>query len=479
MKPRYFIHPKAGGRFWSVSIEGATVTTSYGKVDGKLTTASETFTGKNLGKANEVTPEQDAINRTDVQIEKKVREGYVEHAQHIVPKGSRKIPADWIYSNGLLYEQIGEVVKTEIDFGNLPENLCFYKPDNTVKNAGLQKKLDAGSCWYTRKRNGLAFVIAKGPDSKVQMYSRTMRKQHDKEADTNLTWNDRFPNIVRDAHHMMPNNSIILGELLVDERDDDDFKAIQEITKSVTPDALAHPKLAKVRFYVWDFAFWNGENLFQYKTAIRFQRIHKELQREDGELRYDTLYPIQWWTNLDLPTPDLAVQIAKDRGYEGFVVVDPDGVYGEKAFNFKGKPDRPRAYCAKLKPRFEDDFVVEFDPDNGVGEWSTKERYASGEARGIKNVVLFQYDSKGKKHYISELGVGLSELMKQTFADPKLFPQVWTVSYADRRYIAQGDDTNALDFSSYERARWTKKHGGADPDAKTPEECINPELDEE
>jgi hypothetical protein len=76
----------------------------------------------------------------------------------------------------------------------------------------------AGKAWYTRKRNGLAYVIAKGATGKVQIYSRRMHKQHDKELDTNLTWNDRFPDIVGDCEAMMPNNSIILGELIVDQK---------------------------------------------------------------------------------------------------------------------------------------------------------------------------------------------------------------------------------------------------------------------
>lgn len=485
MKSRYFIHPKAGGRFWSISIDGATVTVEHGKVGGKLTSAAETFKGKNLGKSNEITPEQDAQNRALVQVEKKQREGYVEYAKR------RGAPQMGDYGhNGGYYYKIGEEIKAEINFDRLPESLCFYKPDNTVSGA-LEKKMLAGKAWYTRKRNGLAYIIAKGPSGKVQIYSRRMHKQHDKELDTDHTWNDRFPHIVADCANMLPCNSIILGEIVVDRDGRDDFTYAQRLVKSTTkdaiqlqiglvpspnPDPIASAECKKASFYVWDIAFWNGENLFQYKTAIRFQRIHAELTVSNGEyagdLRYPSLIPIEWYTNRTFDNPDFAISHAKAKDWEGFVVVDPDGIYGEKGFNFKGKPDRPRNACGKLKPTFYDDFVIEFDPDDGVGEWSTKDKYADGERRGIKNVVMFQYDSKGNKHYISELGVGLTEEMKRELADPKLFPQVWEVSYKDRRYVAQGDDTNALDFSSFERVRWTKKDGGD----KTPEECVNDSL---
>jgi hypothetical protein len=47
----------------------------------------------------------------------------------------------------------------------------------------------------------------------------------------------------------------------------------QRLAKSMTHEVAALK--ASPSFYVWDIAFWNGENLFQYKTAIRFQRLFR------------------------------------------------------------------------------------------------------------------------------------------------------------------------------------------------------------
>jgi predicted DNA-binding WGR domain protein len=459
-RKRHFIQPK-NSRYWSIEVMDATVTTSHGTVTGAKVTQSETFKGKNVGKANEIAPALDALNRAKVAILKKWREGYQEH----LDLGKSDDAPFW---HCIEPERAPEA----IDFDNLPQSLCFYKPDNTI-SPPLQKKLVEGKAWYTRKRNGMAMIVAKGPTGKVQIYSRRMFKSPDKEPDK--TWNDRFPHLVSEAAEMMPLNSIILGELVADDHGKDDFTFAQSLVKATTHDAIQMQigpapadsrTLRLAKFYIWDIAFWNGENLFQYKTAIRFQRIVNETGKTEHFL------PITWYTNVHFPTPEYAVEKAKLHGWEGFVVVDPDAKYGAKGYNFKGKPDRPRSDCGKLKPRYEDDFVVEFDPDIGIGEWSTKDKFATGEKRGIKNVILYQYDKNGEKIHICELSGGMTTEMKRDLADPRLFPQVWQVSYSDRRYRSEGDDSNAMDFAAYERTRWTKKEKGD----KLPHECVNPRL---
>lgn len=161
-------------------------------------------------------------------------------------------------------------------------------------------------------------------------------------------------------------------------------------------------------------------------------------------------------------SPDEAVKFAKAAGWEGFVVVDPLGIYGDKGYNFKGKPDRPGAFCGKLKPAFENDFVVLWDPSKGHGEVSSKGRYAGG----IKSVALYQYNTEGKLVFVSNCASGMTEEMKRYWARPELYPAVWEIQYTSRRFMSQGDDTNALDFPRFVRVR---------PD-KQPTECVSGEL---
>ncbi len=62
---------------WTVSVSGNVVTTEYGQVGGKLMTTSDTIKGKNAGKSNETTDEEQAQIKADQLFEAKTKEGYV------------------------------------------------------------------------------------------------------------------------------------------------------------------------------------------------------------------------------------------------------------------------------------------------------------------------------------------------------------------------------------------------------------------
>lgn len=63
---------------WRIDVNGSTLVTTYGQVDGKQQTTSDTIlVGKNLGKSNETTPEEQANLEAQAQHEKKQKKGYV------------------------------------------------------------------------------------------------------------------------------------------------------------------------------------------------------------------------------------------------------------------------------------------------------------------------------------------------------------------------------------------------------------------
>lgn len=420
-------------RVWTISVQGPVISYTWGLRGGAIQGAFETCQGVNVGKKNEKSPERYALERAREMCRKKDREGY------------REVDDDGNFVDG--------AVITAIDFDNLPPSLCFYKPDNSM-GPGITKKAEDGKVMYARKRNGLMFVIAKGSQP-AKMYSRRMLRQHDDEIGTDLTWDHRFPHIIQSANAAMPANSILLGELVMDRDGADDFAAVQSYTKSLTAQSIQDQQRHGLpSFYVWDVAFWEGEDLVSKATLLeRYDLVSDAVYLHDHLMSVDTL---------NFPTTSAAASYAKAKGWEGFVVVDPDGVYGDRAYNFKGKPDRPGQFCAKLKPSFEDDFLAFWDPPRGYGEQSTKGRYAGG----IKCVALYQYNSKGELVYISNVSSGMTEEMKRDWANPGMYPMVWQCEFKDRRYVSQGDDTNALDFAAFVRVREDKK----------PEECVNPEL---
>lgn len=64
---------------WSVSVEGATIVTRYGRVGGKIQEARDTLReGKNLGKKNATTAEQQAEVEAEALWTKKLKKGYTK-----------------------------------------------------------------------------------------------------------------------------------------------------------------------------------------------------------------------------------------------------------------------------------------------------------------------------------------------------------------------------------------------------------------
>jgi DNA ligase-1 len=62
---------------WAVRAEGDTITVEFGQAGGKLREKSTTCEGKNIGRANETTPEQQAVLEADSKYRKQLKAGYV------------------------------------------------------------------------------------------------------------------------------------------------------------------------------------------------------------------------------------------------------------------------------------------------------------------------------------------------------------------------------------------------------------------
>lgn len=437
-------------RVWLVEVRGNAIVYSWGQLGGAMQTASEISQGVNLGKKNEMSPEAYALDRAKEMCRKKHWEGYREAGVVVGSIATRN-------DGSIILLDPEEISVINFD-APLPLNLSFYKPLNSA-GSGLLKKAERGEALYTRKMNGMMHVLVSDSAGRVDIYSRRMLRSHDDETGIH-TWNERFRHIVDAAQTIMPPKSILLGELVVMKNSLENFKLVQSYTKSLTQQSLTDQAANGLpSFCVWDIAFWEGNDLVsQAPVADRYDLIHElDYSKGGGHIFPLEIMPSRWF-----PNPENALEFAKSAGWEGFVVVDPAGIYGDRAYNFKGKPDRPGTFCAKLKPAYEDDFVAMWNPEVGYGERSNKGRYAGG----IKSVALFQYNQAGEFVFISNLNSGLTEEMKRDMARPELWPRVWKVEYTDRTYVSEGDDTNALTFARFIEERSDKK----------PNECVNPNL---
>src|SRR4051812_26103904 len=72
-------------RVWGIRVEGNIIHTTWGQYGGAMQTASETMQGVNIGKKNEKTPAQYALERAREMARKKSWEGYSE--KRIIPLG--------------------------------------------------------------------------------------------------------------------------------------------------------------------------------------------------------------------------------------------------------------------------------------------------------------------------------------------------------------------------------------------------------
>lgn len=75
---------------WEIEIEGGKYRAITGQLNGKKTTSEWTICkGKNIGKSNETTPEEQAIKEVAAKVKKKLEEGYVENIEELENKSGQ------------------------------------------------------------------------------------------------------------------------------------------------------------------------------------------------------------------------------------------------------------------------------------------------------------------------------------------------------------------------------------------------------
>lgn len=67
---------------WTIWTEGNVIVTRWGQVGGAIQETRDVIeTGKNIGRSNETTPEQQAVAEAQSQWEKKLKKGYVQNLE--------------------------------------------------------------------------------------------------------------------------------------------------------------------------------------------------------------------------------------------------------------------------------------------------------------------------------------------------------------------------------------------------------------
>jgi len=445
---------------WEVEIQGNAVKLRWGQLGGAMQGTTQTFEGVSVGKTNYKTPAEVAENWAERQVLLQTRKGYVE----IDPSTNRPLGGEKSES------------ASEIDWSEgLPLNLRFFKPQNSL-NVRCENLLEARKARLLRKRDGMMHVISVGQGGGLLMYSSTMQTHHKDEL--GRPWLQRYPHLAQEiANLQLPDGTVLLGELCTSAhagfRDKygmpvDNYTYVSTITKSLTPLALEKQKeYGELGFCIWDIAFWEGKCILQeWMADTRFMLMKKMLNNQYRQ--YLTVPEMAYFKDdgihvesldcgelaMDYDTNNMVVEVlelAKTFGWEGWVVVDGESKYDDKSHNFHGKADRPKFVC-KLKPKLEADFIVRWDPKNGIGAWGKGKK-----SKGVGAVMASLWDPETKKEVpVCEVGGGLTDEDVARFANPKLYPMVWQVEFSE--WTPKG----ALRFPVFLRER----------DDKQPDECL-------
>ena len=132
---------------WDIRVEGATITTTYGQVGGAMQSTSDTLKeGKNAGRTNATTAEQQAVKEAEARHLKQKKKGYV-----LTQEAAAAGEVDEVIEGGfkpMLAEVWGDHAH-KIDFS---------------RGVGLQRKLNGHRC------------ITTAEGGKVSLWSRTRKR---------------------------------------------------------------------------------------------------------------------------------------------------------------------------------------------------------------------------------------------------------------------------------------------------------------
>ena len=437
---RHFVREKRTGKdlIWKVSVSENKVRVEWGEITGAVLETTQSFEAVNVGKSNEKSKEIVALEWAERRILMKRRGGFRE-----VDLTTNAFIED-LAPDAILFDE------------NLPENLRFYKPQNSL-NSFLRKKMASKEVWYVRKRDGNMHSSVTTADGPV-LYTSTTQRYHKDEPGVDLY--ERYPGIKAGVESLsMGPESILLGELVTGFDEDDigfemdNLEYVNGVRGSKLQEALDKQAAdGELSYCAWDIAFLDGECLLETKTyRERFELLSKiidesgtdhitlpEVMIQNDSGSFDVFKNghnrIHFELDEDDSDPEYeATKIAKKLNWEGWVVVDPDTLYGDKAYGFRGKAERPKA-IAKLKPKLEADFIVKWDPDNGIGKWGKGSRSDS-----VGSVQSYLLDEDGREIEVSLVGGGLTTVRNkktgaeadiERFADPSLYPMVWQVEFA-------------------------------------------------
>lgn len=311
------------------------IVTTYGKVGGKMQTARESITdGKNVGRANETSPLQQALAEAQSKWElQKKKKGYVES-----PEAALAGEVDALVQGGI-FPMLAQKFKDRADKIEYP--------------AFIQPKFDGHRC------------IAIVKDGVCTLWSRTRKPILS------------MPHICRAVERLTGGADSILDGELYNHAYKHNF---EQITKLITPKAPVEGH-EKVQFYIYDMPsaeMYYGDRM---RTLLKVFAIHGD----ENQFEHGTLVNV---TTVEVAQEE-EVQLAFDKflsqGYEGLMLRTADAPY-------KSHPTSRSPGLLKMK-KFDDAEFEIVDVTEGSGKFKGLAmfvcRAGNGETfKAVKNAPL-------------------------------------------------------------------------------------------
>ena len=323
---------------WRIDVEGSTLIATYGQKGGKLQTARDTITvGKNLGKTNETTPEQQAALEARSQWERKAKKGYV---QNVDDASSGTVDADFIAGgvNPMLAHSFAK------------------QGHKIVYPAHTQPKLDGHRCIATR-RNGV-----------WTLWSRTRKP---------ITG---VPHIVKALDAIRGDLDLTLDGELYNHAYRDKFEELTSFIKQVDPKD-GHEA---VQYHVYDL-------VNHQPFSVRVLQIRDLIGLVGGPdtslLTQATLIPVYTQVVSDEDEAMEAFAAFTDQGYEGSMLRNSKSLYAEKR----------SSDLQKVKEFLDDEFEI-INIEEGRGRMAGKAIFVCKTPHGPSSAgdpVTFNVKMKG------------------------------------------------------------------------------------
>ena len=272
--------------------------TSKEDEDGKKQITKETVYGKNKGRSNETSDEEQALLEFERKVKKKKEEGYVENKEDAI---------------------IGEEIVVS---STLTQSFAPCKPISKIK-----EKDDAydGTWLAERKYNGSCILLHNTGKKRIG-YTRRIKP---------ITEILSIVDEIKTNLGKLPDESLVIGELVAfDSNGQEDPKVLKAVTTETTTQAKAKSKYDSLlsegytfRYNVFDVIFWYGEDVTDRTFLERL-----EITKFFGEREIETF------------TREMAEK-AKQSDWEGFILRQAEDSI---TFTMNGKPKRKGSYKFKF-----------------------------------------------------------------------------------------------------------------------------------